>query len=125
MTNTVSRCIIKAMVLARKKPAMRFFIRKKEMLMSKNHSYFSHRDCEYFPCHKDADPNNFNCLFCYCPLYALGDRCGGDFVYLPTGAKDCSRCIYPHLRENYHAIIGRYKDILAVMKRNDENDEKK
>ena len=44
--------------------------------MSKNYSYFSHKECEYFPCHKGADVNNFNCLFCYCPLYALGDKCG-------------------------------------------------
>ena len=38
----------------------------------KEYSYFSHKNCEYFPCHKGADPENFNCLFCYCPLYALG-----------------------------------------------------
>ena len=35
----------------------------------KEFSYFSHRKCEFFPCHKNADENNFNCLFCYCPLY--------------------------------------------------------
>ena len=44
----------------------------------KHYSYFSNKECEYFPCHKGADPENFNCLFCYCPLYALGDKCGGD-----------------------------------------------
>ena len=37
---------------------------------------FGHKKCEYFPCHKGADPEDFNCLFCYCPLYALGDKCG-------------------------------------------------
>ena len=45
--------------------------------MSRNYSYFSHRECEYFPCHPGADPDNFNCLFCYCPLYVLGADCGG------------------------------------------------
>ena len=45
----------------------------------KHYSYFSNKECEYFPCHKGADPENFNCLFCYCPLYALGDKCGGNF----------------------------------------------
>ena len=30
----------------------------------KEFSYFSHRKCEFFPCHKNADGNNFNCLFC-------------------------------------------------------------
>ncbi|MFR8332106.1 MAG: cysteine-rich small domain-containing protein [Oscillospiraceae bacterium] len=26
------------------------------------------------PCHPGADPETFSCLFCCCPLYALGDR---------------------------------------------------
>ena len=51
----------------------------------KEYSYFSHKNCEYFPCHKGANPENFNCLFCYCPLYALGDKCGGNFRYTDTG----------------------------------------
>lgn len=83
--------------------------------MSKKYSFFTHRDCEYFPCHPDADPDNFNCLFCYCPLYLLGDKCGGNFVFLPNGCKDCSACLYPHLRENYSDITGRYGEILAAM----------
>ena len=44
----------------------------KEYWEDKHYSFFSNRECEYFPCHKGADPENFNCLFCYCPLYALG-----------------------------------------------------
>lgn len=83
--------------------------------MSKKYSCFTHRDCEYFPCHPDADPDNFNCLFCYCPLYLLGDKCGGNFVFLPNGCKDCSQCLYPHLRENYEEITGRYAEIAAAM----------
>ena len=53
--------------------------------MSQNYSYFAHKECEYFPCHKGADPENFNCLFCYCPLYALGRNCGGAFQYKENG----------------------------------------
>lgn len=87
--------------------------------MEKNYSYFSHRQCEYFPCHKGADPENFNCLFCYCPLYALGDRCGGSFTYLANGYKDCSSCLYPHLREHYDGLIKRYEEILSVMPRSE------
>ena len=52
--------------------------------------YFANRDCPYFPCHAGADPAVFNCLFCYCPLYALGEGCGGDFRYTDKGIKDCS-----------------------------------
>ena len=83
--------------------------------MDHNYAYFSHRACEYFPCHKGADPDNFNCLFCFCPLYVLGDRCGGQFTYLKNGRKDCSNCLYPHLRQNYNAILARYQEVLALM----------
>ena len=82
----------------------------------KHFSYFCNRECEYFPCHKTNDPDNFNCLFCYCPLYVLGDACGGNFTYLPNGFKDCSRCLLPHKQENYERITGRYRDILAQMR---------
>ena len=71
-----------------------------------HYSYFCNRECEYFPCHA-GNVEDFNCLFCYCPLYALGERCGGDFLYLPDGTKDCSGCLFPHLRENYGAVIKR------------------
>ena len=43
-----------------------------------NYDFFQNPQCEYFPCHKCADSENFSCLFCYCPLYALGDKCGGN-----------------------------------------------
>ena len=52
------------------------------MMPGNSYSYFCNRDCEYFPCHEGADPEHFNCLFCYCPLYALGSRCGGNYRYL-------------------------------------------
>lgn len=85
--------------------------------MSKEYSYFSHTTCEYFPCHKDADLSNFNCLFCFCPLYTLGNKCGGNFTYLENGNKDCCNCLYPHLRENYDNIIAKYPEICKVMQK--------
>ena len=47
-----------------------------------HYSFFQHTQCEFFPCHKTAKPEDFNCLFCYCPLYALGDSCGGNYSYI-------------------------------------------
>lgn len=79
----------------------------------KNFSFFSHKKCEYYPCHKGIEEKDFNCLFCYCPLYALGEQCGGDFTYSQSGKKDCSNCVIPHRRENYEYIINcikNYKD---------------
>lgn len=86
----------------------------KENWKDKHYAYFCNRECEYFPCHPTGDPDNFNCLFCYCPLYILGDRCGGNFKYLPNGNKDCSQCMYPHLREHYGEITKRYGEIMAA-----------
>lgn len=77
----------------------------------KKYSYFSHKDCEYFPCHKEADINNFNCLFCYCPLYLYGDKCGGVFKYTDKGIKDCSECLLPHKKENYGNIIQKIEEM--------------
>ena len=82
-----------------------------------NFSYFQNKSCEYFPCHKGADPENFNCLFCYCPLYALGDRCGGSFTYTEQGIKDCSGCLKPHRAENYEKIMAKMPQLLELAKK--------
>lgn len=58
--------------------------------------FFSNPTCKFFPCHDDWDPDDFNCLFCYCPLYALGEECGGNFTYNAKGVKDCTHCSLPH-----------------------------
>ena len=79
--------------------------------MDRQYAFFQHTACEFFPCHAGADPENFNCLFCYCPLYALGVKCGGDFTVLENGIKDCSHCLFPHKKENYDLIIDRLKEL--------------
>ena len=76
-------------------------------LSKKNYSFYTHRECEFFPCHKTNDPDNFNCLFCYCPLYALGPNCGGNYKYNESGCKDC-------VRSNYDKILERYSDIIKI-----------
>ena len=81
------------------------------------HSFFCHKQCEFFPCHETAHPEDFNCLFCYCPLYALGKDCGGNFSYTEDGVKDCKDCMVPHRRENYAYITGRFQQIVQAMKR--------
>ena len=85
--------------------------------MNQNYKFFNHKDCEYFPCHKTNDPDNFNCLFCYCPLYALKDKCGGNFRYTDNGIKDCSNCFLPHRRDNYDYIIRKFQDIINITKK--------
>lgn len=73
-----------------------------------NFSFFTNTRCAYFPCHTGIAPEQFNCLFCYCPLYALGDRCGGNFCYTETGIKDCSHCTIPHRPGGYEYVLERF-----------------
>ena len=84
-----------------------------------NYDFFQNKECEYFPCHKCEDQENFSCLFCYCPLYALGDRCGGNFTHLENGIKDCSACLKPHLRKNYGKIMEKMPELMELAKKKD------
>ena len=83
--------------------------------MKNSYKYFKNTDCKYFPCHKGLS-EEFNCLFCYCPLYALGDKCGGNFRYTDTGLKDCTNCQLPHKRRNYGYVTGKYQELAEMMK---------
>lgn len=74
------------------------FVCDTQLASTSHHEYpfFTNRTCPYFPCHDDLDPDEFNCLFCYCPLYALGPACGGRFTYTDSGVKNCTGCSIPH-----------------------------
>lgn len=79
------------------------------------YAFFSHTACEFFPCHPTEDPDNFNCLFCFCPLYTLGSACGGRYRYTADGMKNCEDCMLPHQRDQYGQII---KKLGALLNRN-------
>lgn len=79
--------------------------------------FFSHTECEYFPCHKIEKTEEFNCMFCYCPLYLLGERCGGNFKYSKKGYKDCSDCVLPHKRSGYDHILKKYDEIAELVRK--------
>lgn len=76
--------------------------------MKNNYKYFQNKECEYFPCHKINNDENFNCLFCYCPLYFL-EECGGNNKSI-NGIKDCSNCMIPHGEKGYDYIVGKIMD---------------
>ncbi len=98
---------------------------EKPKWMGKHYSFFCNQECEYFPCHKTKHPENFNCLFCYCPLYTLREHCGGNFRYTENGIKDCTNCILPHKRENYGYVIGKYSEIMQLARKKDGKEIKK
>lgn len=74
---------------------------------SREHSYrfFENRACQYFPCHGGVP--EFNCLFCYCPLYAMKHCPGAPEFKEKNGRrlKICTNCNFPHKPGNYDQII--------------------
>jgi len=78
--------------------------------MKNSYRFFENRECRYFPCHHGL--GDFNCLFCYCPLYGR-DKCPGNPKYLEKNGKRikvCSDCIFPHRAENYDLMMKILKD---------------
>lgn len=86
--------------------------------MENSYRFFQNKQCKYFPCHKVKDDSGFNCLFCYCPLYALGDKCGGNCAYTKEGIKDCSDCLIPHDPKGYDYINGKFKGPAKLAEQN-------
>ncbi|MDD6571883.1 MAG: cysteine-rich small domain-containing protein [Thermoflexaceae bacterium] len=82
-----------------------------------NYKFYQNKSCEYFPCHKLENPQEFNCLFCYCPLYGLGDRCGGDYVYLENGIKSCVNCVKPHDARGYEHVKRHMKEVIELARK--------
>ena len=77
--------------------------------------FFANRDCEYFPCHEGVDEGEFNCLLCYCPLYALGPDCGGNFSYTKRGRKTCVNCNLPHRGESgVDHVMAHYEQLARL-----------
>lgn len=81
--------------------------------MSENYKFSQNRKCEYFPCHKTVDEEQFNCLFCFCPLYMLKKECGGNFKYT-NGVKDCSDCLVPHSANGYDYVMTKMKQVISI-----------
>lgn len=79
--------------------------------------FVQNRECPYFPCHAGIEAENFNCLFCFCPLYALADQCGGNFCYTQEGIKDCSNCLRPHRKDSYEGICKQVGRVVELVKK--------
>lgn len=90
------------------------------------HRFYQNKGCKYFPCHdlKESDLSKalFNCMFCYCPLYALGKNCGGNFKINKSNdgklIKDCSDCVLPHRPEMYEYINQKLGELKLNLEEN-------
>lgn len=70
-----------------------------------SYRFFKNTACKYFPCHEGQQ--ELNCLFCYCPLYAM-NSCPGNYTYLEQNGKkikECTNCTFPHEPQNYDVIM--------------------
>ncbi|SDK38438.1 Cysteine-rich small domain-containing protein [Maridesulfovibrio ferrireducens] len=76
--------------------------------MENSFKFFRNHQCRYFPCHEVENDFEFNCMFCFCPLYHLKD-CGGK-PEIKNGIKSCSNCTLPHRPEGYDYIISKLKE---------------
>ena len=66
-----------------------------ERIVEATKNLWKQSDSICYKCHKNKD---IYCLFCYCPLYYEKD-CGGNYIILSNGIKDCSGCTRPHTKE--------------------------
>ncbi len=78
---------------------------------TENFKFIQNKKCEYFPCHKVIEKEKFNCLFCFCPLYMLGDKCGGNYI-VNSGIKDCTNCTIPHDKGGYDYIMTKMEEVV-------------
>ena len=83
-----------------------------------NYKFFQNTNCEFFPCH-NCDIDEFNCIFCHCPLYPLGKECGGNFTFLENGKKSCENCNIPHTRIGYEHIMKNINKIVDMVRNKD------
>lgn len=83
--------------------------------MGHHYKFVQNKECEFFPCHQGVKEEEFNCLFCYCPLYTLKDQCGGNPTFLEDGLKDCSSCTITHKKDvGYDHVMKKIMDILEL-----------
>jgi len=79
------------------------------------YKHFTNEKCEYYPCHNMPEGEQINCMFCYCPLYALGKECGGDFTYTEKGRKNCAGCTKPHGKDGYEHVMAHIREVLELV----------
>jgi Zn-finger protein len=87
---------------------------KEEDVLKNSHRFFNNQECPFFPCHSnfEKDINEYNCLFCFCPLIDMDD-CGGNYEMITLEGKvikDCTYCTLPHEEDKYDYIIEKLQN---------------
>ena len=87
-----------------------------------HYKFVQNKECEYFPCHEGVSCESFSCLFCYCPLYALGEACGGNCSYTQQGIKNCTSCQLPHREGGYEYVLSKFPQLAQLAKQKTEEE---
>lgn len=66
-------------------------------------------DCEFYPCHKEAE----NCTFCYCPFYPCGDSSTGGQWIKGKNIWSCQNCDWIHKKDTVEYLKPRLSEILT------------
>lgn len=83
----------------------------KDTIKTEKYKGFTNSECEFYPCHdtsKFKHKDEFNCIFCYCPLVWL--ECPGPYTVIEDAdgqkRKDCSLCTLPHdgYKQSWHIM---------------------
>ena len=82
---------------------------QKKYWEGKHFAFYTNKECEYYPCHPVPEGTEFNCLFCYCPLYMLGRKCGGTSPIWKAASRTAASAWYP--------TAGRTMDLLPTVSR--------
>lgn len=77
--------------------------------LENSYRFYTNKACQFLPCHDVESTEDFNCMFCYCPLYFLED-CGGNYE-MKHGIKDCGKCLIPHRPKGYDYINKKIGEI--------------
>ena len=64
-------------------------------------------------------PSRRTSTVCSATVYALGDKCGGNFAYVGDGIKDCSGCLVPHGRGSYSYITKKFPELAELARKKD------
>lgn len=80
--------------------------------MKEDFNWTQNTGCRYFPCHSTVPVEEFNCLFCYCPLFFI--ECDGRYTLMDNGFKDCSKCTRNHDKDSWKFIVSRLRDKMTV-----------
>lgn len=64
--------------------------------MKNSYKFFENLGCKYYPCHSGIKKGEFNCLYCFCPIFVVCKR---------HSKSGCEFCKVPHDKGSYKFMM--------------------